>query len=401
MVRRISGAAVGIALVAMAGQALAHDVHIEGQVRIRYEGDDRSFAPNSDITHSVSQRTRVSADVKNDQGARIFIQIQDSRLWGDEGNTLADTENVDLHQAFAQLTDPNVDGLEWVLGRQELYYGKGRVFGRIDWSNVGQVFDAARTHFAYAEGQWFDLGFAKISEDDATGIDENLAFLVWHLDVEDTGFGIEPLVVYKENSAESQFLTSVGDYASLRADRVGVHQNFVYQTGKVMGHDASAYLFDASVTVDVSAEMDASAGIGAGLSIQSGDDPNDTDDSAYDNLYSEQHLIHGYMDIAQGLADGLQGGAGLRDFFGEGWFTTPTGFWVKGAVHVFRTDQDVTGAGDGHSLGTELNAIVGTDLESGMSAQVGGGVFSPGDLTKDVFGDDKALWIYAQGTATF
>ena len=36
-----------------------------------------------------------------------------------------------------------------------------------------------------------------------------------------------------------------------------------------------------------------------------------------------------------------------------------------------------------------------------MSAQIGGGVFAPGDVVKDLFGDDKALWIYAQGTATF
>lgn len=405
MIRRLSGMAIGLAMLAVSGSAaLAHDVHIEGQVRIRYQGDDRSFADNSKMTHSLSQRTRISADVKNDKGARIFIQISDSRMWGDEGSTFADTENVDLHQAWVLLTDPNVDGLEWTLGRQELHYGGGRVFSRNDWDNVGQAFDAARAHYAFADNQWFDVAFAKVSDDNATGIDENLAFLIWHVDVdmEDAGLQIEPLLVYKENSATNQYLTSFGDYAKLQVDRFGLHQNFVYQTGKVMDHDAAAYLIDAAVMIDASGDMDGSAGVGGGFSVQSGDDPTDPDDSAYDNLYYDYHKVYGAMDMAQQLADNLQGGGtGLKDFYGKGWYHADNGFWLKGAVHVFKTEVDVVGAGDGNSLGTEFDAILGKDLESGMSAQIGGGLFSPGDLVKDLFGEDKALWIYAQGTATF
>lgn len=400
MVRRLSGVAAGIALLALSSsQAVAHDVHFEGQVRVRYEGDDRSFANNTDMTHAIAQRTRISADADNDKGARIFIQLSDSRVWGDEGNTLAETDNVDLHQAWVRLTDPNVDGLEWILGRQELNYGSGRVFARDDWDNVGQSFDAARIHYAFDENQWADVAFAKVSEDSATAgaVDENVAFAVWHVDVENTGLQVEPLLVYKENSSTDEFLTSFGDYAKLQVDRFGLHQNFVYQTGKTMGHDASAYLIDATVLIDASPDMDGSRGVGAGFSVQTGDDPSKSDDSAYDNLYYDYHKVHGAMDMAVGLA----GNAGLKDYFGQGWLQADNGYWLKGAVHVFKTEVDLAGVGDGHSLGTEIDATIGKDLESGMSAQLGGGLFAPGEVVKDTMGEDKALWIYLQGTAAF
>ena len=108
------------------------------------------------------------------------------------------------------------------------------------------------------------------------------------------------------------------------------------------------------------------------------------------------------MDVAQELADGIQGeGAGLRDFFGKGWVKTPTGYWVKVAVHVFRTEQDVTAGGNGNELGNELDVTIGKDLESGLALQIGGGVFSPGTLTEDLVGDATASWVYAQGTVVF
>jgi hypothetical protein len=406
MVHKFSGgisAVAGIALLALTGaEALAADVQWDGSVRIRYEADDRSFASNTDVEHTVFQRTRISATAKNDKGAEIMIQLQDSRIWGDEGSTLNDTENVDIHQAVARLQDPNIEGLEWILGRHELYYGAGRVFAVNDWDNVGRSFDAARARMTFDDDQWLDLGFGKVSEEAATLVDENIAFGVWHIQVADPNLTLEPLILYKENDASDSFMTSLGNYGAFESGRIRVSSDLVYQTGKIAGGDAKAYLASAMLGVDASREMDGSAGIAGGYSIYTGDDPSEGDDAPYDNLYFDSHKYHGLMDIANNIVDAS--GLGLRDVFLKAWVETPQGVTLKGAAHKFSSDVDVTlpaGGGDRNGVGNEFDVVISKELESGMSAQVGGGVFSPGDLTEFLLGDESAFWAYVQGTAAF
>ncbi|MGQ0723097.1 MAG: alginate export family protein [Candidatus Eiseniibacteriota bacterium] len=406
MVRMFSGgvsAVAGMALIAITGaQTLAAEVQWDGDVRIRYEADDRSFAPDVSAEHTVFQRTRLSATAKNDKGAEVMIQLQDSRIWGDEGSTLNDTENVDIHQAVARLQDPNIEGLEWILGRHELYYGAGRVFAVNDWSNVGRSFDAARARMSFDDEQWLDLGFGKVSEEATTSVDENIAFGVWHIQVADPNLSLEPLILYKENDAFDSFMTSLGNHGAFESGRIRVTSDLVYQTGQVAGSDAKAYLANAMLAVDASGALDGSSGIAGGYSIYSGDDPAEGDDAAYDNLYFDDHKYHGLMDIAHNIVDA--GGLGLRDVFLKAWVETPQGVMLKGAVHRFTSDIDVTlpaGGGDRNGIGNEFDLVISKDLESGMSAQVGGGVFSPGDLTENLLGDESAFWAYAQGTVGF
>jgi hypothetical protein len=407
MVRKLSGGlsvVAGMALIALAGvEAPAAEVTWDGSVRIRYEADDRSFAADTDVEHTVFQRTRISGTAKNDKGAEIMIQLQDSRIWGDEGSTLNDTENVDIHQAVARLQDPNIEGLEWILGRHELYYGAGRVFAVNDWSNVGRSFDAARARMSFDDEQWLDLGFGKVSEEAATNVDENVAFGVWHIQMADPNVTFEPLLVYKENDASDSFVTSLGGHGAYESGRLRLTTDLVYQTGNVAGNeDLSAYLAGGMVGVDASSAMDGSAGLAGGYSIYTGDDPSDGDDMAYDNLYYDDHKYHGLMDVANSIVD--VSGLGLRDVFLKAWVETPQGVSLKGAIHRFTSDIDVTlpaGGGDRNGIGNEFNLVVSKDLESGMAAQVGGGVFSPGDLTEFLLGDETAFWAYVQGTASF
>lgn len=403
MFRRLAGPVVllGMAVTLFTGSpAFASGISWSGDVRVRYEADDRSFQKNVDFESTVFQRSRVKAVATNDEGAEAVVELQDSRVWGDEGNTLADTENVDVAQAYLHVEQPGFRHVEWFIGRQNLEYGAGRVFSAVDWDNVGRSFDGVRLRVGMADDNWFDAGFAKVADDMVAATDQNVAFLIAHWDVQDTGLMLEPLLVYKEDSVTNQFLTSLGDHGRFEQGRVKVYQDFVYQTGKVMGHDASAYLFNGMLALDVSKEQNGRAGIGAGYSIYSGDDPTDTDDSAYDNLYFDYHRYHGYMDVAQSIVDPF--GLGLKDFFGKAWFETPQGVWLKGAFHHFQTDIDVTlTSGDRNSLGNEFDFGIGKDLSSGMSAEVGGGWFSPGDVAEFLVGTESAAWLYAQGNVAF
>ena len=410
------GAMTGAALAA-AVPASANDVRIEGQVRIRYEGDDRDFLPSTGMSHSVAQRTRISADVRNDDGARIFIQLQDSRIWGDEGGTLSDSENVDLHQAFVRLRAPGVDRLEWILGRQELGYGNGRVVSPAGWNHVGRSFDAARLRYRFGGEHWVDVTFAKVSQeaDSSQGApgrpDVNATLAVAHLDLAGRRLHIEPLVIYKEDTSINQYLTSFGEHAAFQAGRFEVTHNLVVQTGKVAGHDASAHLVDAAFDVDVSQGRDGAIVLGAGFSRQSGDDRDDPDDSAYDNLFWTAHAFHGSMDLVQRIVDAAQGGIGLRDTFFRARLRIPGDVRVRAAVHLFGADQDEVPGDDGgprlYDVGTELDLEIGKEL-GGLDLEIGGGRFSPGNV--DTSGgvatslsglDETAFRIYAQGTAAF
>ncbi|NNE43996.1 MAG: hypothetical protein HKN12_07290, partial [Gemmatimonadetes bacterium] len=169
----------------------------------------------------------------------------------------------------------------------------------------------------------------------------------------------------------------------------------------------SAYLVSGMVSVDASQDMDGSMGLAAGYSLYSGDKASDPDDMAYDNLYYDDHRFHGAMDLAQGLSQAAgtfsgTTGAGLKDLGFKGWVKSESGLGLKGAVHFFSTHVDVPVAnGDRNSLGREIDVVLFKDLESGMSAQIGGGFFSPGNVTEDILGDESAAWIYAQGTTSF
>ena len=100
-----------------------------GQVRPRFE----SRTPGDGEWNSfTSMRVRAALNALLEGDVRIFIQLQDVRLFGEEANTLGDfrADNFDLHQGFVELTDvPSVGG-SLKVGRQELALGEQRLVTR-------------------------------------------------------------------------------------------------------------------------------------------------------------------------------------------------------------------------------------------------------------------------------
>lgn len=134
---------------------------LDGQIRTRYE----YFSPFSYTPAGVEQsddavflRTRLGATFHPHELVAARIQLQDSRIWGEEGSNTAtqpvgsvttSIDNVDVHQAYVDLPHLFQDALgkgalAFRLGRQELSYGDQRLVSPLDWSNVGRAWDAAR-----------------------------------------------------------------------------------------------------------------------------------------------------------------------------------------------------------------------------------------------------------------
>ena len=83
-----------------------------------------------------------------------FIQIQDSRKFGDATNTLTDgsADLLDFHQAFFFISDFATEGLNVKLGRQEVAFANQRLIGAVGWHNVARSFDGVL--FAYSREKY-------------------------------------------------------------------------------------------------------------------------------------------------------------------------------------------------------------------------------------------------------
>ncbi len=140
---------------------LARFVRFDGQIRTRYE----YFRPFSYTSSGVAQsddavflRTRLGANFTLHRKISARFQLQDSRIWGEEGagtgtapvgSATTSIDNVDIHQAYLDFNHLLEDSfgecaLALRIGRQELSFGDQRLVSPLDWSNIARAWDAAR-----------------------------------------------------------------------------------------------------------------------------------------------------------------------------------------------------------------------------------------------------------------
>lgn len=76
-----------------------------GQIRVRGESDGRDFNNDTSVNTYTLLRMRFGAEVKPLEDIKVFIQLQDSRAFGQEPTTLSNISNLDIHQAFFQINN--------------------------------------------------------------------------------------------------------------------------------------------------------------------------------------------------------------------------------------------------------------------------------------------------------
>ncbi|MBI4605660.1 MAG: alginate export family protein, partial [Planctomycetes bacterium] len=149
------------------GAEVSKYLKLDGQLRFRYE----LFDPFAYTTAGVDQaddavlmRTRLGALFTPHRKVSARIQLQDSRIWGEEGSsaTLASNpsgsvttsiDNVDIHQAYVDLNHifesyAGEDVVSLRVGRQELSYGDQRIVSPLDWTNIGRAWDGGKLSVA-------------------------------------------------------------------------------------------------------------------------------------------------------------------------------------------------------------------------------------------------------------
>src|SRR2546425_4309092 len=197
--RRVSGW-LTLAVLAVGGAMVASDpafakvdvdnLTIGGEARVRYEIRINStfgggLNRNSNES-AASHRIRVNVGYDLTPDVSFFAQIQDARIWGNEGlaggsgigavsSANQSTTGVDLHQGYIQLKNVLVPGLSAKIGRQEIIYGDHRLFGNFNWSQIGNSFDAVRLTHSMPIAD-VDLFWARIVDNEATGTNNGVIF---------------------------------------------------------------------------------------------------------------------------------------------------------------------------------------------------------------------------------
>lgn len=308
------------------------DLKVSGEIRIR-NVDVNNYDNNSNVADSgntTAQRTRINVDATVNETTKAYIQLQDTRLWGDNaatgaaaqnGNTVSTANNgagnVDVSQAYIQLDQLVGQPLSLRLGRQPLAYGDQRLVGTFEWSNYSRRFDALKLIYN-ADAFSVDFWLSNVGEPgalSATGTEAGGTYQGT------TANGIDAQFNGLYATLKSVIPTSTLDLYLLQKKSVGAVSGQSFLTyglrldGKGAGADWTAeYALqggDASKTATITKTKKASMyclkggytvanaanlRIGAEYDSASGPDAS-ADDTAFDNLFPTNHPLYGVTDF--------------------------------------------------------------------------------------------------------
>jgi hypothetical protein len=392
------GTALGVTILtvaAISGPLRAQEypsVTLDGSIRFRGEWDGRTTAAGDDA--ATLSRVRLGLRATIEPRIRAYVQLQDARAWGTEGNTLTDAsaDQFDLHQGFVELEHGAVVAR---LGRQEMALGDQRLIGAVGWTNTGRSFDGARALGRSGSVSW-TLFWMNVAEFDAllaTGVHPQL-----NQGTSDDGWLLGGFAAAPLGPATAEF-TLVADRNAVTDESYTANVRVHGARGPLLYEGAAAYQFGPDRSAFL---MSGKAGVASGrgtaalqVDLLSGDDnPLDVDEKAFNTLYATNHKFYGFMDYilanpqSQGLLD-----AQLR-----GSLQLPERRALRVDLHHFRVAQ---ARGGESTLGTELDVIGTWAFAERAGLEIGMGLFLPSQLATTVlpgFGaaDDPAYWGYAQ-----
>ena len=398
----------------------AQIVTVNGQVRHRSEYDDKGLTETGDADLFHLLRTRLGVTARPSEHVSAFVQIQDARKFGEEGDlqtvsTLdGSADQLDFHQAYLEVDVPGVKGLSARVGRQELAYGNERLVGSIGWSNIGQAFDGAVLKLDHSRGAADLFAMQLRAPDDVPG-SQNLfgLYTSWAIG-EDHAVDVFALLdnvtleITAGPDAGSDVLTrfTPGLRAHGSADAFDYALEGIYQTGNrqtIVGNPLtpiSAYLLAAEAGYSTGATR-----IGAGYTLLSGDD-NPADDTIHNfsTLFATNHKFYGFMDYFPRFSTP----DGLHDVSLSVTSAISRSLRVRVDGHHFASTAEGA-TGRSLSFGQEVDLVLSYDGQFGRGSlalngfQLSGGVsvfFRGGRLEQDL-ATDPTWWLFLTSQVSF
>ncbi|MCK5742422.1 MAG: alginate export family protein [Chlorobi bacterium] len=391
---------------ANAEDAVANDWKFNGHFQLRTELDGRDF---NDLTHPVSfssLRTRLGVQKQVNDDLFFNVQLSDSRILGGVQNTLASSNNLDLHQAYVKLKDPLGLPISLQAGRFEMSYGTQRFIGAVGWHYVGRSFDGARVSFK----AYFDIDVFATTHSEFVGYIGNPnpdAYAANYGNSENRysmyGFWAQKqicdhqkidLFAFNDRNRAAEL-----DRYTLGFNHFGTFGDLKtiveagYQTGTLGETDIAAYLASVQAKYKIGIFS-----IGAGFDMLSGNDTEDEANNAFLTNYGTNHKFYGFMDYFINVP-GNTANMGLNDaYLMLNYNPKDCKFKFGANFHLFTTNQ--ANSADETALGNELDLTIKYMFTKGTAIVWGGSVFMPGDLMMNKpgesfsFGEDNAFWTY-------
>ena len=369
-----------------------------GQVRHRFEANDRDFNKDTDAITFNLLRSRFGVRFLPAENTEAFLQVQDSRMFGEELNTLTDGEadQLDLHQGYVTISNLFGQPLDLQLGRFEAAYGSQRLIGAVGWHNVGRSFDGVLLRL-HPKNVTIDLFNWKIVEKLEPGGRGDLNVFGAYGDFQLIGgYTTQAFVIWQRANPSSVLNRyTLGFYLTGTTANIRPEIDVAYQGGERVGMDVSALLV--AVNLGYSATGVALApDISVGIDYLSGDDdPTDGTYKVFDTLYATNHKFYGFMDYFLNVPAHTLG-LGLQDVHAKVSFKPHSDLSVRLAYHIFSANEDFilvdgtasTGFGDEVDLTLVFTYNQRVSFAGGMS------LFAPGPIFEETQGEDLAAWGY-------
>jgi hypothetical protein len=375
-------------------------VWVAGQLRDRFEFIGKKDFNTETDDEFISQRARIGIGAGLDW-LKVFVQLQDVRLWGEEADTLADyaADGFDVHQAWAELR--LAQGLFVQVGRMELPYDNHRLMGNVNWTQQGRSFDGARLKFEHkmVQAQMF---YSKVAEMEAlssgVGGDRDLVGL-WARMTRFKFFKPSIIYLFDTDLDTDRFRHTFG--AHITGSYKGL--NYTVEAYGQLGEESDLNLraFLAAVRAGYTAPVRTNPSITGWAEIVSGDnDLNDSTRKSFHTMFATNHKFYGFMDLFLNLPLHT-GGRGLVDA-GARFKIKPFkgfSFWVDYHAFQLMYRDDL---GD-LALGHEIDVTARYVFRKYVQLQVGYSAFIPQaamNHLKNQF-DDPEHWAYVQTNVMF
>jgi hypothetical protein len=385
---------------------------INGQFQLRTELDGRDFSNKTYPPIFTSLRSRASVEKEIGDKFNFFVEIQDSRVFGEEASTTANSRNIDLHQGYVWFKNFVTAPISIQAGRFEMIYGTERFIGALGWNYVGRSFNGARLRIGKESKT--DL-FAITTKNSIpyigaptpavypypSGSDSSSSLYgVWSNIKSDEKnmfdlFGYYELNRKKSNGTDNDIarmtlgLNHRGSY-----DMLSTVFEAAYQFGKLSALDISAYLFSLQLNYG-----NKNVKLGVGADILSGNDAaNFSNNNTFATPFATNHKFYGYMDYFLNIPVDTKN-LGLNDMYMSINYNAD-GIPLSASFMAHNFISNKKSSGDENGFGQEVDLTLKYQFIKEVMVMWGGSIFLPGDLMKRNFytgngsRDDAAFWSY-------
>jgi hypothetical protein len=269
---------------------LSQNVSPVFSLSIRERSTAEHKALNTNTFHEL--QTRFSAAVSAERHINAFVQFQDSRVFGSENSTVANSANLDLHQGYLELNTLFDSDFNLSLGRRELAFDNQRIVGTVGWHNVGRTFDGFfLTHNTAGFRQ--NLFATAVRETTSLADSANTYFYGYHIEYTvSERFRLSSYFLNQQILQASNSLKTIGLYLLYSDKQFGLEFQIAQQFGEATAktdYNALYLGFGANYKLDNNVKLSV---LYEKLSGQTGS----TNTTSFSPLYGTNHKFNGFQD---------------------------------------------------------------------------------------------------------